>query len=68
MEWKLDTISNIREVLQNKGLNLLRNSYNGYELFFFQRTGLDVWQKFIPNINKQDSESYIILMKPSLFP
>lgn len=66
MEWRLDTVPIIQQKFQKEGLRLLRNSYNGYELYFFQRTGPDCWQKFIPIINKQ-SLDYLILMKFSLF-
>lgn len=66
MEWRLDTIATIRNKFQQENIHLLRNSYNGYDLYFFQRTGPESWEKFISIINKSD-DSYLMLTKASLF-
>jgi hypothetical protein len=39
MEWRLDTISTIKQKFEEEGIRLLRNSYNNYELYFLQRVG-----------------------------
>jgi hypothetical protein len=67
IEWNLETITTIRKNFEKEKFKMMKNSYGSYELFFFQKIGIESWDKFIFNINKENPFSYIILMKFGLF-